>query len=111
MILGPGWQTPPPLCSRRCGGALQSPCSQRVWHLQGVPNLTCLRTQEWTFDRSQMPDFCDANDLDPEWFTIHGVMSNSNDPAKLAFVLRGCGDLLEKLRYETGGLSATSATT
>jgi hypothetical protein len=34
-------------------------------------------------------------------------MSNSNDPAKLAFVLRGCGDLLEKLRYETGGLSAT----
>lgn len=29
------------------------------------------------------------------------------DAGRLAFALRGCRDLLEKLRYETGGLNTT----
>jgi hypothetical protein len=37
--------------------------------------------------------------------TSGGTMSDSNEPAGLAFALRGSRDLLEKLRYETGCLS------
>src|SRR5271168_5177464 len=35
------------------------------------------------------------------------LMCNSNDTGRLAFALRGCRDLLEKLRYETGSLNTT----
>jgi hypothetical protein len=35
------------------------------------------------------------------------LMSNSNDAGRLAFALRGCRDLLEKLRFETGSLNTT----
>jgi len=34
-------------------------------------------------------------------------VSNTNDAGRLAFGLRGCRDLLEKLRYETGSLNTT----
>jgi len=35
------------------------------------------------------------------------AVSNTNDAGRLAFGLRGCRDLLEKLRYETGSLNTT----